>query len=324
MKFPSQGKIQYQTGALSNDAYTQLASGGVSGDLNLPKDLSLLNRRGYASTTKKGVPLVFRCKVDFHLQDEDGVGVSAAVGTDFTGTLKLDGCQNNWVMKNAAVKFHAAREAMFKRAGVKKRERGSWAHEVRYNYDSSGDTWLVPIDGDGDAFTGGTWDVSAFSTQDDDNFTLRLVGTGTDSEAASAVSTLTIGHSYLASRAQVPSDSNLEASATPSDYSYLNDLLDDSEMPIANKDDIRDFAQHGQDNPPYDEFTAADTDHDITEPVELGRAVAGLGNTFGSMLVDIPFGICRARATVHDAADTAVNPSGLMVVEVLDIYPMQG
>ena len=71
-KFPSQRKILYQTGALSNDTYTLLTSGGVSGDLNLPKDLSLLNRRGYASTTRKGVPLVYKCKVDFYLHDEDG------------------------------------------------------------------------------------------------------------------------------------------------------------------------------------------------------------------------------------------------------------
>ena len=70
IKFPTQNKLLYQTGALSNDAYTGLSSGGVIGDLNLPKDLSILNRRGYASTTKKGVPLIYRCKVDFYLQDE--------------------------------------------------------------------------------------------------------------------------------------------------------------------------------------------------------------------------------------------------------------
>lgn len=102
-KFPSQRKILYQTGALSNDTYTLLTSGGVSGDLNLPKDLSLMNRRGYASTTRKGVPLVYQCKVDFYLHDEDGQGPSTALNADLQATLKIDGCQNNWVMRNAAV-----------------------------------------------------------------------------------------------------------------------------------------------------------------------------------------------------------------------------
>ena len=125
MKFPSQRKIQYQTGALSNDLWTQLQSGGVSGHLNLVKDLSLLNRRGYASTTKDGTPLVFRCKVDLYLQDEDGFGVNASVGSDFMTTLKIDGVQNNWVMKNASKKWHAAREKMLKEAGVSKSSSGS-------------------------------------------------------------------------------------------------------------------------------------------------------------------------------------------------------
>jgi hypothetical protein len=323
-KFPSQRKIQYQTGALSNDVYTQLTSGGVSGDLNIPMALSILNRRGYASTTRSGVPLVYRCKVDFHLQDEDGVGLSLAVGTDFTGTLKLDGCQNNWVMKNAAVKFHAAREKMFRRAGVKKSHRGSYSHEVRYGYDSYNDNWLMPIDGNGDAFTGGTWDLSDFTTEDDVSFKLRLIGTGIDESAAASIADLGIGLSYLQSRGKVADDTNLETSTLPAKFSILNDLLDDSDLSLTFKDDIVSEAQDAQDNPPYDVMAVDDTNNDITEPVELGRVVAGLGNTFGSTIVEIPFGLCTVRGTVHDAADTNITPSGLMNIEVLDIYEMQG
>ena len=165
----------YQTGALSNDTYTLLTSGGVSGELNLPKDLSLLNRRGYASTTRKGVPLVYQCKIDFYLHDEDGQGpdtltdgsTSAVFGADMQATLKIDGCQNNWVMRNAAVKFHAAYHESLRKAGVKKSHLGAYANEIRYNYDSNADTWLVPIDGDGDAFTGGTWDDTDLYTESD-------------------------------------------------------------------------------------------------------------------------------------------------------------
>ena len=192
-KFPSQRKILYQTGALSNDTYTLLTSGSVSGDLNLPKDLSLLNRRGYASTTRKGVPLVYKCKVDFYLHDEDGQGPSTAVTSDMQATLKIDGCQNNWVMRNAAVKWHAAREEMFKKTGVKKSHRGAYAHEIRYNYDSNADTWLVPIDGDGDAFTGGTWDTTEIVTEDDASFSLKLVGDGVSEESGVSTTVQSIG-----------------------------------------------------------------------------------------------------------------------------------
>jgi hypothetical protein len=273
-KFPSQRKMLYQTGAIGTN-YTLLTSGGVSGDLNLPKDLSLMNRRGYASTTRKGVPLVYQCKVDFYLHDEDGNGPSTAMGSDLQGTLKIDGCQNNWVMRNAAVKFHAAREKMFARVGIRKSERGAYAHEIRYNYNASSDTWIVPIDGDGSPFTGGTWDVSTLTTEDDAAFQLRLVGPGVDESAAFNTTAITIGNSYLQSRAQVPDDSNLESSSTPALFSILQDMLDDSDMDHTLKDNIRAEAQDLGDNPPYDVFVPGDTNHDITEPVELGRAIAG-------------------------------------------------
>ena len=94
MKFPSQNKLHYVSGgAISNDTWS------AYGYLNLPKDLSILNHRGYASTDNKGVPWVFRCKVTTYPQDEDGFGLNAVVGSDFATTLKIYVCQNNWVMK---------------------------------------------------------------------------------------------------------------------------------------------------------------------------------------------------------------------------------
>ena len=147
-KFPSQNKLMYvQENGVSNDAWSGAQSGGVAGGLNLPKDLSLLNRRGYASTTTKGVPLVYRCKVDLYATNFDGTGTSAAVGTDFVTTLRAQGCQNNWVMRNAAVKWHAARASMWRQAGVRKSHRGAYTDEIRYCLDSQNDTWIVPVDG---------------------------------------------------------------------------------------------------------------------------------------------------------------------------------
>ncbi len=178
---------------MSNDAWTGAQSGGVAGGLNLPKDLSLLNRRGYASTTRKGVPLVYRCKVDLYATNFDGTGTSAAVGTDFVTTLRAQGCQNNWVMRNAAVKFHAAREKMFRKAGIPKKHRGSYSHEIRYAMDSSSDTWIVPVDGDGAAFTGGTWDLTEIHTERDQSIFLKLIGGGANEDSAVSTSALQIG-----------------------------------------------------------------------------------------------------------------------------------
>lgn len=324
LKFPSQNKLQYVTGAISNDNWTVPTSGGTTGALNLPKDLSILNRRGYASTDNKGVPWVYRVKFDLYLQDEDGFGLGSAVGTDFMTTLKIDGCQNNWVLRNAAVKFHAARDAMWRKAGVKKRHLGAYAGAIRYNYDSASDTWLTPVDGEGDGFAGGTWDISELYTESDTSgFQLALVGTGINESTSNTGTVISIGHSYLASRGTVNPDSNEEFDATPADFSILNELLR-TVATSAVDDNIVDDAQDAQDNPPYDQFLPSDTNHDVTEPVELGRAVAGLGNSFGSVVVDIPFGICSLRLTHYDAADTNVSDGALINAEVLSIYQMQG
>ena len=329
-KFPSQRKLLYETGNISDDsAYNVLTSGGTAGHLNLPKDLSLLNRRGYASTTRKGVPLVYQCKVDFYMHSYAGVGLESAVLPADTQTiLKIKGVQNNWVIRNAAVKFHAAREKMFSDANVKKGSRGAYSHEVRYNFDSHDDTWLVPIDGDGAGFNGGTWDISKFGYESDLLFQLKLVGAGDDEESdAFSGNALQIGHSYLVSRQNQLADTNPESSEGPAMHSVLQKML----APVPSPDGTADShivarGRDDQDNPPYevlDLSDSGDVDHDITEPVELGRAVAGFGNAYGSVIVDIPFGIADMTAKMTQSADTA-NINGLICVEVLDIYEMQG
>lgn len=216
---------------------------------------------------------------------------------------------------------------MFKRAGVTKTQRGAYSHEIRYNYDGSGDTFLVPIDGDGNAFTGGTWDVSTLVHEGDVDLQLKLVGQGVNEESVDSATAVQIGHSYLMSRQQIHSDTNVEADEGPGKQSILNALLGSAEINPGITDDIRAEARDAQDNPPYeliDLSDSGDVDHDITEPVELGRAIAGFGNAYGSTIVEIPFGLAKMRATVFDAADTNVTPSGLVCVEVLDIYEMQG
>jgi hypothetical protein len=231
-------------------------------------------------------------------------------------------------MRNAAVKWHAARENMFKRIGVRKADRGAYSHEIRYNYDANSDTWMTPIDGDGNAFTGGTWDVSTIVTQTDADLQLKIVGLGLDEESGAAATALNIGHSFLMSRQSIHSDTNVEADEGPADFSILRGLLNDGLSSSTNRvDDITAEARDAQDNPPYelvDLSDSGDVNHDITEPVELGRAIAGFGNAYGSTIVEIPFGLASIKATVFDAADTSITPSGLVCVEVLDIFEMQG
>ena len=179
---PSQKKLlYYDTGeaGVSNDTWTSVPSGGTgAGHTNLVKDLSLLNRYGLTHTTSDGTPLVYRVRVTLHGMSFDGAGASVAgfAGDDSFTTLKLDGCQNTWVMKEAAKSFHEAREAMFDSADVDIGSRGRYAKTIRYNYNGADDTWLTPIDGNGAALNGGTWDVSALAYSGDNSFQLSLAG----------------------------------------------------------------------------------------------------------------------------------------------------
>ncbi len=336
-KFPSQRTISYESGSLSNDAWSTF------GYMNAPKDLSILNRRGYASTTRKGVPLVYRIMFKLYSQNFAGKQVAkdsandgsvsedtdaeTAGASDFSTTLSVIGCQNNWVMKNAAVKIHAAREKLFREAGVRKKDRGAWSHEIRYGFDTNNQTWLSPLDGAGAAFTGGTWDVSTISTQDDSNLQLKLVGTGHDEEAGVLTGTsVSIAHTYLMSRNSVPEDTNPEMDETPAKYSLLRRILENNSDDM-NDDDTIAYAKVEQDAPPYeliDISDSGDVDHDVTEPVELGRAVAGLGVAIGSVVCDVPFGLAQLKARHSGAADQNIIDPVYCTAEVLGIYEMQG
>ena len=323
-KFPSQRKIMYAGSAVSNGNFAETHV------LSLPKDLSILNRRGYASTTRKGVPLVYRVAATVYPSGLDGSGYTTSVSSDVRTTVKYLGCQNNWVLRNAAVKFHAAREKMLQKAGIKKAHRGSWSHEIRYNYDGNDDTYAAPVDGNGDAFTGGTWDMTTLTSDDDTDVQLRLVGTGVTEDSAIAVTSLNIASSYMQSRATVPEDSNLEADLGPAKFSFLQSLLSDSEMGHAERDDVVLNVRAEQDNPPYDVFDGGgDTNHDLTEEVELGRTVLmpqGSGATLPQTTVlDVPFGIMRVLMAHRDPGDNSGITDDLALgLEVLDIFEMQG
>ena len=326
-KFPSQNKIMYAGATASNGDFAQTHL------LCLPKDVGILNRRGYASTTRKGVPLVYKVAATVYPTGLDGSGYVTNVSSDVKTTVKFLGCQNNWVMKNAAVKYHAAREAMIRKAGVKKSERGAYAHEIRYNWSASNDDgrWHSPVDGDGNAFTGGTWDSTKFFTDDRAaGFQLKLIGTAqTEDSAESGLTVQQIGYSYLASRATVPDDSNLESSSTPADHSLLRQLLAQHGTTAAVSDEIADNVQGEQDNPPYDLFVPGDVNHDISESVELGRLNLFPQGSGGSLpmtvILDVPFGIMEVQMAHRDPGDNSGITDGLALgIEILGISEMQG
>ncbi len=332
-KFPSQKLMTYDTPNLSNDS---LQDCGV---LNIPKDLSILNRRGYASTTRKGVPLLFRTRFTLYSMnrlgtrpalDADAAGSTSddavaetIMADDLTTLLRVSGCQNNWVMRNAAIKWHAAREEMFRKSGVTKKQRGAYAHEIRYNYDAADDSYMTPVDQDGADFTGGTWDVSRFVVENDDDFQLKLVGQGVSEASAFSGAAQQIGYSYLVSRSTVAADSNLESSSLPVEHSTLRELLAPS--PHASVDDhVVDEAQDKGDNPPYDQVANTEINHDITEPVLLGQGVTSMTTPVASFICDIPFGLAKIQARHSGATDQNIVDPVFFTAEVLKISEMQG
>lgn len=353
IRMPSQKKIDYfdtAGAAVSNDSYTALASGGTgSGHFNLVKDLSLLNRWGLSHTTRDGTPYVYRCRVTLHGMTFAGIGPTTAGfrgfqdfedSDDTTATnvtsgdgftlLKITGAQNTWVMKEASKTFHKAREKMYADADVEKRSRGAYSHTIRYNYDGASDTWGTPVDGEGSAFNGGTWDASQLTYADDSNFQLSLVGAGDDMETdAFAGGVLSIGHAYLVNRANQASDTNPELTETPAKYSVLNRMLSgDSLTGTADRDGaVRVRARNEQDNPPYevlDISDSGDVNHDVTEPVELGRVAVELGAVSRSVVIDVPFGIMHCEAQHYSKDDDNESFTPFWSVELLKISEMTG
>jgi Tfp pilus assembly protein PilV len=348
IRMPSQTKIDYfdtAGAAVSNDGYTALASGGSgSGHFNLVKDLSLLNRYGLEHTTRNGTPLVYRCRVTLHGMTYAGIGPTTAgfrgVQTDSDDTstitsadgftlLKIEGVQNTWVMKEASKRFHQAREKMFSEGGIAKSSRGKYSHTIRYNYDGASDTWGTPVNGGGTAFTGGTWDVSTVQYEGDNSFQLSLVGQGDDEGTNEFSGTvLSIGHAYLLSRTNMPSDTNEQTSETPANYSVLRRMLaDQSQLDASHAANLQADARNQQDNPPYevlDISDSGDVDHDVTKSVELGRVAVELGAISKSIVIDVPFGIMHCEAQHYSKDDDNESYTPFWSVEVLKISEMTG
>jgi len=284
--------------------------------LNLPRDLSLANRKNFAMTSKKGVPLVYHCKLTIlrPLQDDTNVGLYTLVGT----------AQKNWVTRNASVKLHYARENMFKKSGIKRSERGRYDSTIRLVFDSASQTWEVPSFNDGSSLftaSGSEWDNTQIAIDQDSDLVPALFGSVVDEGSSISAGTFNIQNAYLNSRRKPPLDDVLPAE-TSAAYSIIRALFK-HETPVVVAA-VSAMADSNQDLTPYDTDAAAGTFSSIAIAgiLELGN----MASTSGTMFVDIPFGICQvihAKQTQNNS-DGSMEGNVLMHVEVLGFSELEG
>ncbi len=307
-----EGRLQYTlTGFNSNADNLDTQEGYI----NLARDLSMVNRKGFDMTSSKGVPLVYHVRMTAlrPSQDDTDVLTSVAVGC----------AQENWVTRNASVKTHFGREKMYKNAGVTKSDRGRYDKTLRLNYDAASQTWLLPLMQDGSTTfdaTGADWDPSKIAIGEDADLIPTLFGAVVNEESAISAATFNIQNAYLASRRKPSIDDETDTEDVAV-HSILRQMfvVDD-----ADSDEIQAIAHSLGDEPPYDSDAVAGT---FTSMTTLGFGQIGnLANPQFSFDVDIPFGIFAmdiAKQTVDNATgDMAHDP--IIRIEVLGISEMQG
>ncbi len=357
----TQKRINYRITNIDGD-------GATASIINSFRDLSALNRKHAEMTTRKGVPLVARYAVSAYggIIDMSGSGGSTAdlalsatadgltttsnieadgsspeAGEDFeistTTTSKDDnvivlrffGTLNNWVYRNGAVKTHAAREKMFRKAMVKKGDRGAYDHTIHYGLASASESYLSPVHGTSTPpanITGGSWENSQLIyPSDTDGAYLVLSGShSTEETNEGSRSYLVMPQLYLQSRhAEVPADSNVESGTNQAKYSVLNKLLTTDYQGTA--DEVVALARSEQDNPPYD---LDDVGGDWSTLVEIGRLQfnANLGHA-ASTVIEVPFGITQVRAQVLNAGEHSTGNVSAEIdlsLQLLSVREMEG
>lgn len=317
---PHDSTLNYVSSGASSSAWT------ASGVVNLPRDLSAVNRQHWQHTNRKGVPLVYRVALTFSPAITDAVD---SAGTTHSEVMMQDANQiqavrvitasQNWVMRNASVKTHAARENMFRKSGVKKKERGAYAKTIHYTWDAAPGSFLSPYDGDAAAFTGGTWEFSKLIYPDDASGAyINLIDSHATEESNLTFTAVSLPQLYLSSRGQMEADTNTDVADQPAAFSILRKLLAPSQQGI--QDEVTDEARDVQDNPPYD----LAEDGDTTEPVESARLFLGVASGLQqTCVVDVPFGIFETKALNLYLDDGQNVTNGFtMKCEVIDVYEM--
>lgn len=285
---------------------------------NLARDLSLANRKELTQCTTKGVPLVYHCRVTIVRPFMDNERVIL--------TGKGHTAQQNWVTRNAAVKTHFAREAMYKNAGVKKSERGRYDKTLKLNYNQESQTWALPEFSDQSAIynlTGSDWDPSKIAIDDDASLVPTLFGPIVDEESLVNSTTFNIQNAYLASRRK-PQVDDMSVGEDVAASSILRQMftVDDER-----DDEIQALTQVVGDSTPYDSDSVQGTF--TSESVAAYGAVGTYAAPTITFDVDVPFGLMfwEMRKGTTDGAASGANGMKNHVpfhVEVLGISEMQG
>lgn len=277
--------------------------------LHLPRDLSATNRQNIEMTSSKGVPHIFGGTLTATLSAVNKDGLNSDVsgtldGDDMTRgliTVRILAPMANWVMRNGAVKTHAAREEMFEKALVDDASRGAYGKTIRYCLESQSESYLNPVHSTSRTpFTRGTWDHTQLVWEPDtDGAYLKLSGGHGTEETTTAFSNVCMPQLYLASRGAVPDDSNIEA-ADVLQHSILNKLF----APTTSEanDEVTVLSRGEQDNPPYD--TSDLNLSDFNHLVEVGRLQfnASVGAS-ASCYIEVPFGMCVLQTQILDHVD---------------------
>jgi len=305
-----EGRLRYLEAGFDQGSGT---SDSTTSYLNLARDLSAANRKNFEQTTRKGVPLVYHCKLTVYrdfLTDRIGTQMHTVIAT----------AQKNWVFRNGAVKLHAGREKMFRNAGIKKSDRGRYDKTIRYAWNAHNQTWAVPIFSDGaSTFTDfGEWDLSKVAIDQDTALVPALFGAVFDESAASTGDNFNMPNAYLNSRRKIDLD-DLPAAHGAADHSIIRSMFN---VEDATDDELQVIADDNQDLPPYNQDSHMGS---FTSKAMSDIAVTGnYGAPKDTIYFDAPFGICEIAMLKTTDSSGVLSADISYSIEVLGISEMQG
>lgn len=296
---PTENNLQYDVTAVTHPNW-----------LNLARDLSALNSRGYGATDKKGNLLTYVVDFEFltNSASQEQIHIYTAPST--------------WRLKSAFKKFHALREFMFRESGISKSERGRYAKIMRpyfdplhqakpqytlspqgisYTADGESTTWTINSEA---AIAGGDWTYSQLVVEtnpdtpdtalETDTFSMHIVGANVNNTTGTGGSdqnwdSVGMIASFNADRAEPSAEPAKPVDVKQNPLALLRGRSESSAETTAIA------ATEALDGPPYD----TDAQGDSINPVlggylETTGTGAQITRAYG---VRIPAGLCLIEAS---------------------------
>lgn len=187
--------------------------------INIPKLMAKLNRKNFRHFDNKGYLLNYAVSIQ-----QTGPGYRSLYST----------ANDNWVLKNAGRKWHAARMADFAKMGVTAKDLGEYNRTIRpyLDFGHASGTEVVLLDHDGDTIDGGEWTYTGVAapagmidenSSDDhhnaDFYSLVLTGVHggvTTAGSRDRYSHVSMTQSYIQSRRT--RDENIGSTAEPGEH----------------------------------------------------------------------------------------------------------